>query len=125
MADGVATILKIVNFQVYEGLLPCLIPVRSLAGTISLISLSLAAYFTRETFSICPSRIHGFDYFYRIFILFQITLGVKVFLMVNAEFPTIAMYLAIAPLAAVVAAVPLRACNNAYVFLRPSPRHGT
>ncbi|KOB64911.1 putative taurine transporter [Operophtera brumata] len=53
------------------------------------------------------------------------TLGLKVFSLVYAEFPSTAMYLAIAPLAGVLAAVPVRACNNAYVFLRPSPRQGT
>ncbi|XP_037300211.1 uncharacterized protein LOC115445141 isoform X4 [Manduca sexta] len=53
------------------------------------------------------------------------TLIIKIALLLDAEMPATFMYLAIAPLVGVAMAVPLRACHNAYVFLRPTPRRGT
>lgn len=53
---------------------------------------------------------------------FQITLILKITMLVAAELPQRSMYLALAPLLAVVVSVPLRAAHNAYTFLRPTPQ---
>ncbi|KAJ0181264.1 hypothetical protein K1T71_003349 [Dendrolimus kikuchii] len=54
-----------------------------------------------------------------------VTIIIKITALVNAELPTWFMYMAVVPLIGVVLAVPMRACHNAYVFLRPTPRRGT
>ncbi|XP_063393701.1 sodium- and chloride-dependent neutral and basic amino acid transporter B(0+)-like [Cydia fagiglandana] len=42
----------------------------------------------------------------------------------NTELPSLAMYIALAPLLAAALAVPLRALHNAIVFMHPAPRRG-
>ncbi|XP_026726155.1 uncharacterized protein LOC113492727 isoform X2 [Trichoplusia ni] len=51
-----------------------------------------------------------------------ITLILKITTLVAAELPQRSMYLALAPLLALVVSVPLRAAHNAYTFLRPTPQ---
>ncbi|KAI8429991.1 hypothetical protein MSG28_000442 [Choristoneura fumiferana] len=49
----------------------------------------------------------------------------KIVTMSESEMPAHAMAASVAPLLGALLAVPLRACHNAYVFLKPAPRLGT